>query len=165
MSLVTVLALAGCGDSPSAPGRDRTQSAAAAEAQVSRTGSEESFTGTAQACDGEVFDVTTVVSHQEHLTTRPSGEWTLSQHSRFKTDGVGTASGARYRGRGNINTHQVFSGLGNGGGSSFTSVIHMRNIVQGKADNDVLTVHTKWTINGSGRTTVDRLDSAFECRG
>jgi hypothetical protein len=164
LSLVAVLALAGCGQSPSAPGRTDTRSAVAAEAQVKSGRTQESFTGTAQACDGEVFAVTTVIDHQEHLTTRPSGGWSFSQHSQFETDGVGTTSGAKYRGHGNINTHQVVSGL-EGGAANFTSVVHMRNIVQGKADNGVLRVHTKWNINGNGRTTVDRLDTSFECRG
>jgi hypothetical protein len=166
MSLVAVLALAGCGNSPAGPGRTAAQSVVAGETEVGRSRSQESLSGTATACDGEVFNVTTVIDHQEHITRRTSGEWMFTQHSRWETDGVGTTTGARFIGRQNINTTQVFAALGEGGAQTFSSVFRMRNIVQGRADNAVLAVHAKWTINANGQTTVDLLPSQFEdCRG
>ena len=165
-SLVTVLALAGCGDSPSAPDRAVTRSLrAAAGAEVSRSRAQASFSGLARTCDGEFVNVTTVVDNQWHITTLPSGEWMLTQHTRFSTEGVGTTSGARYIGRGTANTTQVFAALNEGGAFTFTTVVRIQNVVQGSADNDVSVTHAKWTINSNGQVSVDLFNVEFDCRG
>ena len=158
------LALAGCGDSPSAPDRAVTRSLVAAGAEVSRSRAQASFSGLALTCDGESVNVTTVVDYQWHIRTLASGEWMLTQHTRFSTDGVGTTSGARYIGRGTTNTTQVFAAL-NAGAFAYTSVVRINNIVQGRADNDVFVVHAKWTINSNGQVSVALFNVNYDCRG
>lgn len=165
MSVVTVMALAGCGNSPSAPDRVVAQSVVAAETEVSRSRARESFSGIAVSpCGGEVFNVTTVVDYRWRITTLASGEWMLTQHTRFSTDGVGRTSGARYIGRGTANTTQVFAAL-NQGAFTYTTVFRMQNVVQGSADNDVSVTHAKWTINSNGQISVSLLKVEFDCRG
>lgn len=164
--LVTVMALAGCGDSPSAPNRAVTQSLnTAAGAEVSRGRTQESFSGIATTCGGEIVTMTMVVDSQWHMTTRASGEWMLTQHTRFSADGVYTASGARYIRRGTANTTQVFAALNEGGAFTFTTVVRIQNVVQGSADNDVSVLHAKWTINSNRQLSVNRLNVEFDCRG
>ena len=108
--------------------------------------------------------MTTVVDYRWQITTLASGDWMLTQHTRFSTDGVGTTSGARYIGRGTANTTQVFAAL-NEGAFTYTTVVRIQNVVQGSADNDVSVMHAKWTINSNGRVSVNLLTVAFDCRG
>jgi len=173
--LVTVMALAGCGDSPSAPNRAVTQSlSTAAGAEVSRSSTHESFPNAhATTCGREDVTMTLVVDSQQHITTHaplhvspPSlaGEWMLTQHAQFSADGV-TISGARYIRRGTTNTTQVFAALNQGGAFTFTTVARMHNVVQGSADNDVSVLHAKWTVNSNGQTSVNLLNIESECRG
>ena len=169
--LVTVMALAGCGDSPSAPGRTVTQPVVAAEAEVSGGRAQASFSGLAPTCDGESVNMTTVIDYQWHTTTLASGDRMLTQHTRFSTDGVGTTSGARYIGRGTANTSQVFRPLPIGchipdcEPLTYTSVFRIQNVVQGSADNDVVMVHAKWTINSNGQVSVALFNVNYDCRG
>lgn len=164
--LVTVMALAGCGDSPSAPGRAVTRSlSTAAGAEVSRSRTQQSVSGIATTCGGEIVTMTMVVDSQSHITTLASGEWMLTQQTRFSTDGVGTTSGARYIGNGTANTTQVFAALNQGGAFTFTTVVRIQNVVQGSADNDVSVLHAKWTINSNGQLSVNLLNVEFDCRG
>lgn len=177
--LVTVLALAGCGDSPSAPDRAVTPSLRpAAGAEVSRGRAQQSFSDilARSPCDGEFFNVTIVVDYQWHITKRhiaspKSYEWMHTQHTRLSIDGVGTTSGARYIGRGTANTTQVFAALDDpdrdneGGAFTFTTVVRIQNVVQGRADNDVSVVHARWTINSNGQVSVNLLNVEFDCRG
>jgi hypothetical protein len=163
--LAATVALAGCGGSPSAPQRTATQSVVAAGAQSSWVRTRTTFAdGVFTACDGELFTVTTVVDVQVHRTTRPSGEWVLTHHTRVSVEGVGAVSGARYVGRGTIHDTQVFAPP-HESAFTFTSVSRMRNIVQGSADNDVVDAHVKWTLSARGELTVDRADVKSECRG
>jgi len=176
--LVAVMALAGCGDSPSAPGRAVTSSLSpAAGAEVSRGRTHKSSSGIATTCGGEMVTMTMVVDSQWHITvlapfhvgSPPSleGEWMLTQHTRFSVDGVRTTSGARYIGRGTANTTQVFAALNEGGAFTFTTVVRMQNIVQGSADNDVVVLHAKWTVYNYPdlQVSANLLNVDSDCRG
>jgi hypothetical protein len=147
------MALAGCGDSPSAPGRAVTRSLnTAAGAEVSRSSTHESFPNRrATTCGGEPVTMTLVIDSQQHTTTLASGERMFTQQIRLSVDGVVTTTGARYIGHGIINTTQVFATLPEGGTTTFTQVFRVQNVVQGSADNDVVVLHTKWTINSNGQ--------------
>ena len=165
--LATVLALAGCGDSPSAPGRTVTSSLSTdAGAVVSRSRTQESSTGDVTTCGAETVTMTIVMDSQNHTTTLASGEWMLTQHIRISAEGVGTTSGARHIRRGTFNKTQVFAALPEGGASTLTQVFRIRDIVQGSADNESsLVVHAKWTINSNGQLSVDLFNFEFDCRG
>lgn len=167
--LVTVMALAGCGDSPSAPDRAVTPSLrTAAGTEVSRGRAQQSFSGTpAFTCDGELVIVTTVIDSQWHMTKLAPDEWMLTKHTRFSIDGVGTTSGARYIGRWTFNETQVFAVLPNPDRAfTFTQVFRVQNVVQGSADNDVMVAHTRWTYNSNGQLSVDLVKNVeFDCRG
>ena len=78
---------------------------------------------------------------------------------------TGIGHGARYIGRGTSNTTQVFAALNEGGAFTYTSVVRIHNVIQGSADNDVLVVHVKWTINSNGPVSVALFNVNYDCRG
>lgn len=167
LPMVLLPVLAGCGDLSTdltTPMEASVAASAGGPVSISRGGDQFTYTSYTVGCSSELIAITARQRYRYQVIQHPSGDWMLSQHLETHIDGVGLASGLKYVGSGVFNTVQVFAMPG-AGAFQYTSSSHQVGITQGPSDNSSFVVHAKWTIDATGRVTVDTFRVEWACRG
>jgi hypothetical protein len=116
---------------------------------------------TAQACNGEIVDITGEVHHVVTLTTTPGGSMNVSDNIQVHGTGVGQTTGVTYHLRevGNFNTRVV--GLPP---QSFTFVDTGGLLAQGGAESFRFKIHFHITVNADEEVTAETGILSFICK-